>query len=347
MSFRRATCTGMALLLVGTLMTSKIIDYRSRDLNRQLDGYYLSDKSANILSNALLTENEVTNTDDYYVKHDQLILDELDLEVKDNMLIRTKKSDSLNATSQLKSLNSSINKNSGFEKRLVKIISDEQQKNRNIAAIGVSTIFFENSTDTEVKDLEPLKYTDFENFVVNERGNNVFDKSFDANDLLIQTAGTPTEYGSLTLSIVVSIDNWNTDLAFATSYSDWNPSLTEELFGSDKIKPDPENTDYVTLTNPSCYYMYSEALSGTCTDKFREMKTYSSVIYGFDEHNGRTTLSTAGELSSTPSGVREWTTTYLHTWETIAPSFSISSTGVSISGTPSDKSWQLTSYIRY
>ena len=339
---------GISLFLVGTLATQKIIDNNSIQSNQQKDDYYLSNEYINDSSGIQFTGNEETYSDDYYVIRDQLILDELDLEVKDNKLIRTKKSETPNANSQLKSLNSKINKNSDMEKRLIKIITDDEQENKDIAAIGFSTIYFDTTVRMEGEDLEPLTFTEFESYEESGIVGDVYHQSLDADDLLIQTSGTPTSYGSLTLSIVISIDNWNTDLAFATSYADWDePSWYEELFGDDKYLPDSSNTDYVTLTHPSCYYLDSENLSGTCTDVFRKLKTYSSVVYGFDENPGRTMLSTCGELISTPSGTREWTTTYVHSWETIAPSFSVSSTGVSVSGTPSDKAWQLTSYINY
>lgn len=68
---------------------------------------------------------------------------------------------------------------------------------------------------------------------------------------------------------------------------------------------------------------------------------------GFEEATGRTSLGTTGRQQSQATVTREWSTKYVHTWESISPSFSISATGVGISGTPTDKSWQIVTYVAY
>lgn len=257
-----------------------------------------------------------------YQERGQIIFDNLDIEVKDNELIYTPKTRSLSASLQQASLDKELKQNPNFEDELVKIFSDDVYEGQTIAAVGYTRVYLKEVTEDDKTHVEPMTVQEY-------------------NNAQLTRAGNTSVKGSLTLSVAVGIDNYDRTVASCYGYADWK----HEWFGSDKNNVESSTDDFMTVSQAANFYLSSESLTGASSGAYRVDKALGSVIYGFEEANGRTSLGTYGRQQSQATVTREWTTKYVHTWEAIAPSFSITTTGVGISGTPTDKSWQLAAYV--
>lgn len=259
-----------------------------------------------------------------YQETGQIIFDNLNVEVKDNELTYAPKMRSLSASLQQIKLDKELEKNPGFEDELVKIFNDEVYEGQTIVAVGYTRVYLKEVTENDKTHVEPMTVQEYQ------------------NSQLTRAGDTQTK-GSLTLSVAVGIDNWDRNLASCYGYADW----VYDRYGTDKENVDPYNDDFMTVSQAANFYLSSDSLSGVAKNGYRMDKALGSVVYGFEEATGRTSLGTTGRQQSQATVTREWSTKYVHTWESISPSFSISATGVGISGTPTDKSWQIVTYVAY
>lgn len=271
-----------------------------------------------------VSATQITSIDETpYQETGQIILDNLYLDVVNENLVYQPKTRSIEAIEQQEILENEFEKDPDFEDRLIETLKDDVYDGKTIVAIGYTRVFLKEETTNGINHLQPMTIHDMENTPKTR-------------------AGSPATKGRLTLSTVVAIDNWDRTIATCYGYADWSSGW----FDSAPDKVDSSNDDFMAVSQSSNFYLSSDSLTGASSDGYRNAKAFSSVVYGFREAKGRTALGTVGKQQST-GGYREWVTQYVHTWEHIAPSFSISTTGVTISGTPTDKSWQLAAYVNY
>lgn len=151
---------------------------------------------------------------------------------------------------------------------------------------------------------------------------------------------TPSK--NFTLYTIAGYDNWNPRLLWANAVGVWS----DETLLPGLNSPNGTNDDFITLSWPEGYTVLGSGVSGAYSRAYKHDEAYSSVVWGFREKLGTVSLLTTGRADN-PVGTRKWISKYVHTWETVVPSFTFSKYDVSITLAFGSDSWQTSNMLLY
>lgn len=247
-------------------------------------------------------------SENIYQEHGQIIVDNLSFIYEDEQLSYYPKTRSQSSLEQKNELDKIIDDEIISKDVLESLYFDAKNHNRELVAVGYTNTYVKNSAE---------------------------------NDLL-RANGVQTK-GGLTLTVGVSIDNWDRTQAAATAIADWK--LVGPLI-NDEINPTPKTTDFMTISLAENFSLMSSSLSGNgYSNGYQKEKERGTAIYGFKETVGRTAINSTGHENYSPTVTRQWTAKYVHTWKELTPSFNIYNGGVNIS--IEDNSFQIAAWVNY
>lgn len=130
-------------------------------------------------------------------------------------------------------LSNELSNNSDLESFLIKLINSAEFEDKTIVALRYTRIYLKEKNINGMTYVEPMTI-----------------KEYSISNLQ-PMASRPATKGNLTLSTVVSIDNFDRTIATAYSYADWKYTVS----GGYENNPGSSYDDFMTCTHPSNYYL--------------------------------------------------------------------------------------------
>lgn len=267
----------------------------------------------------------IENPDDMYVERHFVYFNYNN--TNDNSLRRVDKRSTVNAEDSHEFSNMMEN-----SKNLSRFLNELLEKGEKIIGIGSATAYFNESIDKEIS-IQPMTVREM---------------------VMPFASGGKEKKGNLTVYTVASLGDGG---LHAYTYAEWSSGIsstgkTKRAIGEDKITISAQKAGLTIVDGGFSANTVGGGSLPSSRYNLEDLK-YTSMIYSFEEYdgNGNGNDVSFAVIGATYNGKvstgfpYNCVSSYVHTWEDIDVSFSISATGCSANLSGVSAAWKLSSYL--